>query len=153
MARKIKSFLSYAPLFLPPLILTLLYVFGFRFVVVLTDSMEPSIPTYSLVVTAPTWVLSPSNGSVILYRLYLPNNASFMVLHRVVGTTGNYLLTKGDNRGFRDPWYVGRDDVVGVVVLTIPYLGVALLILKFFIPHIIIGYVVYYTLRRWVFNA
>jgi len=135
------------------LILILLYVFGFRFVVVLTDSMEPSIPTYSLVVTAPTWVLSPSNGSVILYRLCLPNNASFMVLHRVVGTTGNYLLTKGDNRGFRDPWYVGYEDIVGVAFLVIPFLGIISLILKLFLPHIIMGYLVYYILRRWVFEG
>ena len=109
----------------PILILIILYIMGFRIIVPLTDSMEPTIPRGSLAVTAPVWLVKPKIGDVILYRIRITNE--YLVLHRVVGATQEGYMTKGDNRVFRDPWTVRAKDIVGVAVLTVPILGWLLL--------------------------
>jgi len=113
---------------LPPLLIVALHLAGFSFVVPLTDSMEPAIPAGSLVLTAPPWLVKPRVGDVVLYRLRL--GRGYLVLHRVVGATEKGFVTKGDNRAFADPWRVRRDDVVGVAVLAIPWLGLVLVVLR-----------------------
>lgn len=141
LVRKTKhSFLVVVLTFLPSVVLITLYVVGFRFVVVLTDSMEPSIPKYSFVVTAPS---VPSVGDVALFRVRFPSNSTFLVLHRVVGATGGCMLTKGDNRVFRDPWCVGVDDVVGVAVIHIPLLGLVVVFAKVLIPLGLLAYLLF----------
>jgi len=112
----------------PILILIILYILGFRLVVPLTDSMEPTIPKGSLVLTAPAWLVKPNVGDVILYRIKITNE--YLILHRVVGATQEGYLTKGDNRAFRDPWTVRAEDVEGVAVLAVPLLGWILLIAR-----------------------
>jgi len=113
---------------LPPLLIVALHLAGFNFVVPLTDSMEPAVPRYSLVLTAPPWLVEPGVGDVVLYRLELAG--TYLVLHRVVGATERGFVTKGDNRAFADPWRIRRGDVVGVAVLVIPWLGLVLLVLR-----------------------
>jgi len=111
------------------MVVLILYVFGFRVVVPLTDSMSPSIPPGSLVVTAPPWLLHPSPGSVILYRVNL-SGCTFLVLHRILSVEGSTLRTKGDAREFIDPWLVDPGNIEGVAILSIPVLGWILLVLK-----------------------
>jgi len=113
---------------IPILILVILHIMGLRLTVPLTDSMEPTIPKGSLVLVVPTWLVKPKVGDVALYRIRITNE--YLVLHRVVGATQKGLLTKGDNRAFRDPWVVEKEDVIGVAVLSIPFLGYMLLFLK-----------------------
>ena len=98
----------------------LLHVFGFHLVLVLTDSMSPTIPPYSIVFTVPPSLLQPSNGSIVLYRLVL-GNYSFYILHRIVGVGDGFYVTKGDARNYTDPWPVTPQDIVGVAVAWLPY--------------------------------
>jgi len=126
---KPKHLFRLLPYFLPLALILILYVLGFRFVVPLTDSMSPSIPPGSLVVTAPTWIVKPSPGSVILYRVNLSGYV-FLVLHRVLSVEGSTLRTKGDARSFADPWLVRSENVEGVAIFSVPLLGWILLALK-----------------------
>lgn len=112
----------------PILVLFVLYLLGFRFVAVLTDSMEPSVPRGSLVVTVPIWMHAPRPGDVVLYRLKI--TGEYLVLHRIVGVEKGGFVTRGDNRVFRDPWVVRPENVVGTAVVTVPLLGYLLLVLK-----------------------
>lgn len=101
------------------------FAFGFQYVVVLTDSMEPHVNPGDLIVTYPAHDVKP--GDVILYRLDLGGNR-YYITHRVVGTEYDgsgrlYYITKGDNREFRDPWKVYPDQIVGKVLLAVPAVG------------------------------
>ena len=100
-------------------------VFGFQYVVVLTDSMEPKIHPGDLVVVSPVKDVKP--GDVILYRLEL-GNTEYRIIHRVVDVkydeNGNlYYITKGDNRKYPDPWRVYPGQVIGKLLVVVPTVG------------------------------
>ncbi|AHL23508.1 signal peptidase I [Thermococcus nautili] len=121
------SLLSYALAIFVAVVLVLHFVFGFQYVVILTDSMKPHINPGDLVVTRP---VSPSElhvGDVILYEIHL-GNATYRITHRIVAIKRDdsgriYFVTKGDNRKYTDPWRVYPDQVIGKVILVIPKVG------------------------------
>ena len=141
--------LSSAPL----LALLLLHLLGFRLVIVLTPSMEPSLPPGSLAVAAPAWLVEPEPGSVVVYRLVL-GGREFTVVHRVVEVKrvagATLLVTKGDASPWRDPWLVQLENVTGVVVAHAPLLGYALLVLRLLAPPVAAGAAAYWLARRLV---
>lgn len=124
---KIVSFISYFLVFSVVILVVLHFIFGFQYVVILTNSMQPTINPGDLVITRP---VSPSElhvGDIILYEVHL-GNATYKITHRIVAirTDKNgryYFLTKGDNRKYTDPWRVYPEQVVGRVILVIPGLG------------------------------
>lgn len=124
--------------FTPVLLVLILFFLGFKYVIVLTDSMEPTIPSGALVVTAP---LEPGNNSVILFNIEIGGHST-LVLHRLVVLNGK-AYTKGDNRDIHDPWSIDETDILGVAVLTIPFLGYVFLFLKPLIVPIVAGIVTY----------
>jgi len=133
------SIVSYFLLFFVAIVFVLHFVFGFQYVVILTDSMEPNINPNDLVITMPVSQDELRVGDVILYRVTL-QNSTYMITHRIVGIKtdpeGNiYYVTKGDNRSYTDPWYVYPEQVVGKVVLVIPKVGVV----WYYTPIIILG--------------
>jgi signal peptidase len=122
------SILSYALLAFIVLIVVLHFVFGFQYVVILTDSMEPHINPDDLVITRPVDPSQLHQGDVILYKIELANS-TYRITHRIVSIKTDpsgkyYFVTKGDNRKYRDPWRVYPNQVVGKVVLVIPKVGV-----------------------------
>jgi len=133
------SILTYLLLAFVLLVLVLHFVFGFQYVVILTDSMKPAVNPNDLVITRP---VSPEDirvGDVILYRVTIANS-TYTILHRVVeirtdeaGKT--YYRTKGDNRRYPDPWEVYPDQIVGRLVFVIPKVG----IVWHYTPLIILG--------------
>jgi len=119
------SFFVVVILFFSFLIAVLHFVFGFQYVVILSDSMEPKIHPYDLVVVEP--VRNASLDEVVLYEVTM-DNRTFRVCHRIVGVKRDglgriYYITKGDNRRFPDPWRVYPNQIVGKIVLVIPKLG------------------------------
>ncbi|NJE10865.1 signal peptidase I [Thermococcus sp. MAR1] len=136
---KIISFILYFLLFSVALIVILHFVFGFQYVVILTDSMQPEINPTDLVVTRP---VSPDElhvGEVVLYRVEI-GNATYKITHRIVGmktdSSGRfYYVTKGDNRNYTDPWRVYPEQVIGKVALVIPKVGVV----WYYTPLIVFG--------------
>ncbi|MGC8578377.1 MAG: hypothetical protein ACP5M7_10350 [Thermoproteota archaeon] len=94
--------------------------------------MSPSIPPFSLCFVAPSWLVRPEKGSVVLFKFY-----NFLVLHRVVEMKEQYVVTKGDNRSFTDG-KIPIVDVVGVVLFSIPsYPIVFALILALFTTSVV----------------
>src|SRR3972149_8129330 len=111
---------------------------GNKALVVLSDSMKPTMPAGSLVVTLPVKsspiLLSPvedaikqakfSLGDVVSYKL---PGAKNLVTHRVVNVqeeNGGFVYqTKGDANNTPDQIALREKDIVGRVVLAIPYLG------------------------------
>ncbi len=97
--------------------------FGWKTEIVLSGSMEPSIPTGSVVITRPVAPESIQVGDVIIYSfLYGPG----LTTHRVVkieSDNGLKFITKGDANRDPDPNPVLPVQVGGMVALDIPYAG------------------------------
>ena len=91
--------------------------------VVVSGSMEPEIPVGSMVYSRPIEPVDLEVGDVIVF--YKTTGEELPVTHRVVenDAAARKLVTKGDAnaRNDRDP--VLYDNVVGKVVLHIPYFG------------------------------
>ncbi len=124
---KIVSFISYFLVFSVVILVVLHFIFGFQYVVILTNSMQPTINPGDLVITRPVPPSELHVGDIILYEVHL-GNATYKITHRIVAirTDKNgryYFLTKGDNRKYIDPWRVYPDQVIGKVIFIIPGLG------------------------------
>ncbi|WP_055283778.1 signal peptidase I [Thermococcus sp. EP1] len=119
----LESFLAYI-LFSALILFILLHLLGFKSVVVLTDSMEPGISPFSLVIVSPESDIKI--GDVILYEVEL-SKKKYKVLHRVIDIKereGQIIyMTKGDNRGYIDAWYVNKEDIIGKLLISVPYVG------------------------------
>ena len=119
----LESFLDYI-LFFALILFILLHLLGFKSVVVLTDSMEPMISPFSLVIVSPESDIRI--GDVVLYEVEL-SKKKYKVLHRVIDIKEKkgqiVYITKGDNRRYADAWYVSRDNVIGKLLFSVPYVG------------------------------
>lgn len=99
--------------------LALLVLTGLGYVsllVVLTDSMEPTMPRGSLAVAVKT--NGYTVGDIILFKVY-----DRPILHRIVSIEDCCYHTKGDNNACRDPWRLPIDAVGGKLITAIPCLG------------------------------
>lgn len=95
--------------------------FGVQYFGVLSGSMTPDIPVGSMVVSLPTEIQDIHEGDVVTY---VADENLTVVTHRVVSVdpVEGLLTTKGDANDSVDPPVLGAN-VVGVVKLTVPYLG------------------------------
>ena len=90
-----------------------------RFEPVLSGSMEPSIPVGSIVVIKHVDPASLRIGDVICYQA----TDSMLVTHRIIETNEIGFVTKGDANEEIDNKIVNQKDVVGSVVLSLPFIG------------------------------
>ncbi|WGD37945.1 signal peptidase I [Lysinibacter sp. HNR] len=93
---------------------------------VLTGSMEPTLPPGTIVVIQPRAVEDIRVGDVVTYQL--ESGRPEVVTHRVVGirenASGEIAFTmRGDNNTLNDPRPVIEEQVRGVLIYAIPYLG------------------------------
>ncbi|MBS2770588.1 signal peptidase I [Anoxybacillus rupiensis] len=115
------------------LFICLFYMNGWKGNVVLTNSMAPTIPEGSLVITKPLSKAESLSEKIVLF--YHPALSAY-VLHRVkrqqVSEQGKEILiqTKGDANRIEDPLKVQRSDMKGVYVWHIPKLGMWLYMIK-----------------------
>ena len=97
---------------------------GDRSYIVLSGSMEPAISTGDVVLVSQVAPGAIGVGDVITFRR---TGSDVAVTHRVVEVVqsdrGVAFRTKGDANEAADPGAVAAADVVGRVLLTIPYLG------------------------------
>lgn len=96
--------------------------FGIRVNAVISGSMEPVIPTGSVVYISEAPFEEIQEGDVITFRL---KESNIQVTHRVVGKNDRkgYFITKGDANEQPDGPAAPYENVQGKVRLTIPYLG------------------------------
>lgn len=90
-----------------------------RYEPVLSGSMEPAIPVGSLVLIKPVNTESLRVGDVICYRF----SDEILITHRIIEITSNGIITKGDANDEQDLKLVQSNNIVGSVVLTIPFVG------------------------------
>lgn len=97
-------------------------LFGIKPFVVLSGSMEPTIPTGSCVFVN-TKDTNVDEGDIITFSLSTGKDSSVFVTHRVNQITDDGLIqTKGDNNDSPDG-YLESDAVIGTVMFHIPVLG------------------------------
>ena len=98
---------------------------GYRLYAVQTGSMSPAYPTGALVVDEPPAADGGAQGAVITFKV-----GDGLVTHRIVESSPDGLVTKGDANETDDPWTVPRQNVVGRVVAVVPDLGYVLVFFK-----------------------
>ncbi|MFC4224797.1 signal peptidase I [Lysinibacter cavernae] len=130
---------------------------------ILTNSMAPGLPPGTVIVTQPRAISDIRVGDVITYQVESGKPA--VITHRVVGistdTRGETaFITRGDNNSVNDPEPIIREQVLGVVIYSVPYIGLAINAVtgnaKLLVPVLIavvfilwgLGYVVSYVLSR-----
>ena len=95
---------------------------GYGPYVVVSGSMEPTVPAGSVIVVEATRPEGVRLGDVITYTLH-----DRVVTHRVqsiaLTDAGATFTTRGDANTAADPWQVRPDGEVGVVRLVVPLLG------------------------------
>jgi len=86
---------------------------------VYTGSMEPAIPVGSVVVIKPVNPETLKIGDIICFQLSEPTS----ITHRIINITDEGFVTKGDANEDPDQWIVKKENVIGKVILTIPFIG------------------------------
>jgi len=122
---------------------------GIQSFVVLSGSMQPTIPVGSIIYTQKqSWY---PQGSIISFK-----KADATVTHRVVKVTNRantlYYQTKGDANNTADNDPVSSAKIIGKQVFSIPYLGFFIVFLSTpqgFFPLIILPITVFMVLELW----
>ncbi len=99
-------------------------LFGYRLYVVDSGSMEPTIKMNSLILVNEKTPDQIVMGDILTY--YGADSKS-RVTHRVVeiGPNNDYFITQGDANNLEDAMAVERENVIGIVALSIPLVGYA----------------------------
>lgn len=98
-------------------------LFGYEMYTVISGSMEPAIPTGSLVYVEQIEASEVEEGDVIAF--YSSSDNGSIITHRVVANqvVSGRFITKGDANEAEDTTPVEYDRLIGVVAYTIPVLG------------------------------
>ena len=93
--------------------------------IVLTGSMEPAISAGDVIVTLPITKKTPQINDVIAYQAKRFNGENVAVFsHRIIdGDIENGFIVKGDANKSPDPQKPKAEDILGVVLFTIPFIG------------------------------
>ena len=94
--------------------------FGYSLFRVVTPSMEPTIPTGSILVCKKTPIEDIETGDIVCFKSLQPEMFGAIITHRVVsietGEDGARLLeSRGDANYSSDPYYVRADNLIGRV--------------------------------------
>ncbi len=102
-------------------------------VVVTSESMEPTLYRGDLLILQARAPEDIHLGDIIVY-LDTTWHSDGPIVHRVIEIQEDngtyYFITKGDNNSMQDPYERTPDEIVGVVVMTIPWLGNVSLFLR-----------------------
>ena len=110
--------------------LTIPRLFGCEIYHVISGSMEPSIPTGSVVYVKETEASEIQTDDVIAY--YSSEDTGAIITHRVVQNrvVSGEFITKGDANDKEDVTPVSYERLIGKVVLSIPFLGSVLTVIS-----------------------
>ncbi|MDD3401985.1 MAG: signal peptidase I [Hespellia sp.] len=104
--------------------LTVPKMLGYHMYTVVSGSMEPAIPTGSLVYIKTTVPAEEIQADDVI-AFYEELDTTSIITHRVVKNNTNMgrFTTKGDANKEKDMNPIAYDDYVGKVVLSVPYVG------------------------------
>lgn len=97
---------------------------NFKFLIITSGSMSPAVPTGSLVVLN-------SDDSYKVGDIVSFEAGNMIITHRIVEKKSNQeFATKGDANLTKDFSYVSEKEIMGKVILSIPYIGYIVLFVK-----------------------
>lgn len=93
--------------------------------IVLTGSMAPAINTGDVIITVPITKKAPQIQDVVAYQAKRFNGDNVAVFsHRIIGgDIENGFIVKGDANKSPDPQKPKAEDILGVVIFAIPFIG------------------------------
>lgn len=91
----------------------------FKVLNVTGSSMEPFISENDLIVVSPS---KYKTGDIITYK-HEVDGKEYLFTHRIIEINGDSIKTKGDALQNTDNYIVKKEDVVGELVLILPFLG------------------------------
>jgi len=105
----------------------------YKLLIVQSGSMEPTIPVGALVITLPTQSYFP--GDIVTFRpTGSAEKSEQFITHRIESLSGERFgltyVTKGDANKTADPGDVDQEQIVGKVLVTVPYIGYLLNTIK-----------------------
>lgn len=111
--------------------------------IVKSGSMEPAIPTGSIVYIAKSSLDKIHVNDIIAYRMN-----DMIVIHRIIdfAEEGKGYITQGDNNKTKDISPVSFEQLNGKVVFHIPYLGYVHSWLQCYIKKILLGLLIWYII-------
>lgn len=131
-------------------------IMGYSVFRVTTGSMEPAIPTNSLIVTHTTDPAELEPGDIITFYSRDPMLNGAVNTHRIVSVTqedGQYVFsTRGDANNVDDRYDTQEDDLIGQVVFSSYFLGILVRLLAnplIFIPVILLPLAVLLLRNFW----
>lgn len=98
------------------LFLTAYGLWRFRIFLIMSGSMAPELPVGSIIIVD-TLRADVETGDIISFRLSSEN----IVTHRITGCSSDGWITKGDANEDVDIVQVKQENIIGVVVITIPH--------------------------------
>jgi signal peptidase I len=129
-------------------------IMGYSMFRVMTGSMEPTIPTDSLIVVRETDPEELAVGDVISFYSRDPTLSGAVNTHRIlkIDQEGDqlYFTTKGDANNVADQYITQESDLVGRVVFVSAFLGIAVRLLSnplIFVPVILLPLVIILVLN------
>jgi len=113
------------------------FALGYKAKTVLTNSMEPNIKVASVVVIKPESFDNLKVNDVI--NFYRGGN-DITFTHRIyeIDYEAGTIITKGDNNTNIDPFVTSKEQVVGKVLFSIPYVGYLINFIKSYIIYIVL---------------
>lgn len=87
------------------------YLFGYKPILVLTGSMEPTMMTNSVCIAKKTTYDEVQVGDIMMYQI-----EDKLITHRIVSKTDEGITTKGDNNNSEDSYLLTKDHVRAKVV-------------------------------------
>ena len=119
---KAKSVLLLVPVLI---ILLLILQMDLKFLTVTGTSMNPEITEKDVIIIAPADSKSLKVGDIISYNIEL-DGKPYIFTHRITAIGNGTIKTKGDFMPKEDSYNVSFQDVRGVVIGKIPYLGLVI---------------------------
>lgn len=96
------------------------YIFGFRAYIITTDSMKPNLNLGDIVIIKKVNNEELNVNDIITYRLSINTER---VTHRIIEKSDDIYITKGDNNKLEDKSIVKYENIEGIVIIKIPFIG------------------------------
>lgn len=94
------------------------YLFGYKPVLVLTGSMEPTLKTNSVAIVKRSSYNDVKVNDILMYKI-----DGKMITHRIIKKDNKGIITKGDNNNVEDAYTIKKENVRAVVIAKLNFLA------------------------------
>ena len=137
MKTKIPSFVSF--LIVIAVFLLVYFVSGIRLCAVVSGSMEPNLPTWSLsIVSTRAKYENIQVGDIVVYER---ESDGKRIIHRVIEITDEGMVTKGDHNRVADEGFTTAENFFGKYLFHVPWLGKLPILIRTPLGYAVIGVV------------